>query len=154
MIGEDWMLISAGDSDSSNTMTASWGGFGSLWGRYVAFIFVRPTRYTHEFIDNNENFTLSFFGGEYKPQMTVIGSKSGRDTDKITEAGLTPKTFEGEPAFEEAKIVVLCRKLYKQGMALANLVEDEIIKEYYSDSDGVHDLYIGEIMSIYKKEDV
>ena len=69
MLSEDWALLTAGKSDCFNTMTVSWGGVGELWNKDVAFLFVRPQRYTFQFIENNDYFTLSFFGGEYKKEL-------------------------------------------------------------------------------------
>lgn len=95
LIGKDWMLITAGTPESFNTMTASWGGLGVLWERKVAFCFIRPTRYTREFVERSQNFTLSFFEETHRKALGFIGSHSGRDTDKIKETGLTPVKEEG-----------------------------------------------------------
>ena len=90
MLSEDWALLTAGKDDRFNTMTVSWGGVGELWNKDVAFLFVRPQRYTYQFIENNDYFTLSFFGGEYKKELGICGSKSGRDIDKTEATGFTP----------------------------------------------------------------
>lgn len=89
-ISREWMLVTAGTPDSCNTMTASWGGTGFLWGKPVAFVFVRPERYTHEFIEKNDRLTLSFLGDAHRDVHKICGSKSGRDMDKIAAAGLSP----------------------------------------------------------------
>ena len=91
-IGDQWMLITAGDKEDCNTMTASWGGLGILWGSPIAIAYIRPQRYTKEFVDREEYFTLSFFGPEYRPQLALCGSKSGRDVDKVAECGFTVAT--------------------------------------------------------------
>ena len=106
-----WALLTAGDNDSFNTMTISWGGLGTLWNKPVATTYVRTSRYTHEFLDNNDYFTVSFFPEEYKKQLGVLGSKSGRDMDKIHDSGLTPKSVDGSVTFEEAEVTLLCKKL-------------------------------------------
>ena len=83
MIGDQWMLVTAGTAETCNTMTASWGGLGILWNKPVATAYIRPQRYTKQFMDENEYFTLSFFGEEYRQQLALCGSKSGRDVDKV-----------------------------------------------------------------------
>ena len=94
-IGSEWMLITAGGESGCNTMTASWGGLGVLWGKNVATCYIRPQRYTKKFVDANDTFTLSFYGPEYKQALSICGSKSGRDCDKVKEAGLTPYFTDG-----------------------------------------------------------
>ncbi|MFZ2028154.1 MAG: flavin reductase family protein, partial [Lactococcus raffinolactis] len=93
-IGKEWLLITAGTADNCNTMTASWGGFGFLWNRNVATVYIRPQRYTKTFVDGTDTFTLSFFNGDFRKVMTYLGQTSGRDADKIVKAGLTPHNFE------------------------------------------------------------
>ena len=78
-IGKEWMLVTAGTPDKFNTMTASWGGVGYLWNKAVAFVFIRPERYTHEFVENNERLTLAFLGNENREILNFCGTKSGRD---------------------------------------------------------------------------
>jgi len=149
LIGEDWMLITSGNKDSFNTMTASWGGMGILWNRPVSYIFVRPTRYTYEFIEKNNGYTLSFFSERYRKALTLCGSTSGRDTDKIAEAGLTPQETEsGEISFKEARLVLECRKLYFQDIDPAHFIDSSIEKMYDND---YHRMYIGEITGIRKR---
>jgi len=123
LIGHDWMLVTAANPGEGlrggadyNTMTASWGGLGILWGKPVAYVFVRPQRHTFGFIEANERLTLSFFGEEYRDALNFCGTKSGRDYDKAAECGLTPVSESGEDGravwFEEAKLVLVTRKLY------------------------------------------
>ena len=114
LIGKEWMLITAGNMENYNTMTASWGNIGFLWGKPVATIYVRPQRYTLEYIEREECFTLSFFPEQYRKALNICGTKSGRDTDKVKEAGLTPYSpSDGIVSFKEARLVMKCRKLYK-----------------------------------------
>ena len=89
-IGKEWMLVTAGTKEKFNTMTASWGGIGWLWNKPVAFVFIRPERYTYEFVEKNDYLTLSFLGEENKKIHAVCGSKSGRNIDKVKETGLKP----------------------------------------------------------------
>lgn len=149
LIGSDWMLITAGEKDSFNTMTASWGGMGVLWNKPVSYIFVRPTRYTYEFLEKNKSFSLSFFDETHRKALSVCGTKSGRDTDKVKEAGLTPVVSEnGIVHFDEAKLVLECSKIYYQDIDSSNFL-DPVIEGFYNKD--YHRMYIGEITNIIKK---
>lgn len=141
-----WALLTAGNQDSFNTMTISWGGLGTLWMKPVANVYVRASRYTHEFLDNNEYFTVSFFPEEYKKTLGVLGSKSGREMDKIHESGLTPKTVGDSVTFEEAEVTLLCKKLCCQRIEKANM-DPEIVDLYYG-GEAEHDMYVGEVVEI------
>ncbi|WP_372806956.1 flavin reductase family protein [Pontiella sp.] len=144
LIGNEWMLITAGTPEHFNTMTASWGGMGELWFKPVCFCFVRPQRYTYEFLEKGDAFTLSFFEERHKPQLNFCGSRSGRETDKAGECGFTPLTAEnGSVYFEQARLVLECRKLYFQDMDPANFLDDSILKNYPNND--FHRMYIGEI---------
>ena len=92
LISDEWMLVTAGDEASCNTMTASWGHLGCLWGHNdpTAVIYLRPSRYTKEFVDEESYFSLCVMDKSFKKQMAYLGSVSGRDEDKIGKAGLTP----------------------------------------------------------------
>ena len=117
LIGKEWMLVTAGTEDKFNTMTASWGGVGILWNKPVAFLFIRPERYTHDFIEENDRLTLSFYGEEYRKALQLCGTKSGRDTDKVKECGFTPLKLEsGAMTFAESRMTLDCRKLFKTEM--------------------------------------
>lgn len=154
LIGKEWMLITAGDSTSYNTMTASWGGLGWLWNKPVAFIFVRPERYTHDFIEKNDRLSLSFFSEDYKPALQICGTKSGRDGDKVKEAGLSPKSLEsGVMTFDEARMVLDCKKLFKTEMTEAAFMDKELYARWYHDQPGggLHTIYVAEIENVYAK---
>ena len=141
-----WALVTAGTPDSFNTMTISWGGMGTIWNKPVATVYIRPTRYTHEFIDANEYFTISFYPEEYKKVLGILGSKSGREMDKMHDSGLTPKYLDKGITFEEAKYTLVCRKLFKQQLAVENIPE-EVVDTYYK-KDAPHDMYIAEVLEI------
>ena len=141
-----WALLTAGDSDNFNAMTISWGGLGTIWGRPVATVYVRTSRYTHDFMDANEFFTVSFYPEECKRILGVLGSKSGRDMDKMKESGLTPVQAGESRSFKEAEITLVCRKLYKQQLNVANMPEN-VAKAMY-EGQAPHDMYIGEIVEI------
>ena len=147
LIGDRWMLITAGTADRCNTMTASWGGLGVIWGAPAATCYIRPQRYTKEFVDREEYFTLAFFGEEYRPALSLCGSKSGRDVDKVKECGFTVKSAAcGAPYFEEAGVVLVCRKRFAQDMDPENMPR-EIKDKWYPQRD-YHTLYIGEIVEV------
>ena len=141
-----WALLTAGNKDSFNTMTISWGGAGTLWSKPVVTTYVRTSRLTHDFMDREDYFTISFFPEEYKKTLAVLGSKSGRDMDKMKDSGLTPKTVNNSMTFEEAEVTLVCRKLFKQRLEPANII-DPAAKAFY-DGDAEHDMYIGEVVEI------
>ena len=141
-----WALLTAGSMESFNTMTVSWGGLGTIWGKPVATVYVRTSRYTHEFMDGGEYFTVSFYPEEFRKTLGILGSKSGRDMDKMHESGLTPKAVGETVTFEEAEVTLLCRKLFKQPLELANMSE-ELVSRWYG-KDAPHDMYIGEVLEI------
>lgn len=153
LIGKDWMLITAGNSSDFNTMTASWGGLGWLWNRPVAFVFVRPERYTYDFIERNEQMTLSFFYEQSRKALQICGTKSGRDCDKVKEAGLTPiETESGNVTFAEARMTLECRKLFKADMNEANFLDKSILEKWYGNHPGgsLHTVYVVEIEKVYE----
>lgn len=147
LIGKDWMLITAKKDDKVNTMTASWGGLGVMWGKDVAYIVVRPQRYTKEFIDNSDTFSLTFFDDEYKKTLGYLGKVSGRDEDKISNSNLTLNTCENTPYFEEGKVVLVCKKLYGQYLDPKCFLEDGIDERWYPEKD-YHMLYMAEIKNV------
>lgn len=149
LISKDWMLITSGDEQRFNTMTASWGGLGVLWHKNVATVYIRPQRYTYEFVEKNDLLTLSFFGEEYRSALTLCGSKSGRDCDKAKEAGLTPLFVDGTTAFEEANLVLVCKKLYFDDLEPKQFLDSEIEKNYAAKD--YHRMYILEIVKAYQK---
>ena len=151
LIGDQWMLISAGTPERLNTMTASWGGLGVLWKRNVATVYIRPQRYTLEFVEKEDYFTLSFFGEAYRKQLALCGSKSGRDIDKIKECGFTVAAGAGNaPYFEEAELVLVCRKLYCQDIDPDCFLDKNLDGEIYPEKD-YHRMFIGEIVEAWKK---
>ena len=150
-IADQWMLITAGTADRCNTMTASWGGLGVIWGSPAATCYIRPQRYTKEFVDREDYFTLAFFGEESRKALQLCGSKSGRDIDKVKECGFTVKTAAcGAPYFEEAELVLVCRKRFAQPMDPA-CIPQEIKTKWYPQED-YHTLYIGEIIEVLAKD--
>ncbi len=149
LIGKEWMLITAGNADKMNTMTASWGGLGVLWNKPVAFAFVRPTRYTYDFLEQEDHFTLSFYGEEYREALTLCGRVSGRDGNKIAKAGLTPCSDEAAPYFSEARLVLFCRKIAAQDLDPKGFIDPAIAGHYDND---YHRVYVGEIVKVYQQK--
>ena len=150
-IGKEWLLITAGDKENHNTMTASWGGVGIMWGKNVATVYIRPQRYTKQFVDANDRLTLSFFSEAYRKALNICGSKSGRDCDKETEAGLTPYAVDDTTAFEEADMILVCKKQYHQEMCPECFDVQENDEKWYPGKD-YHTMYIVEIEKILVKE--
>ncbi len=156
VISEEWMLITAGnEKDGYNTMTASWGHMGSLWasknGLPTAIIYIRPQRYTKEFVDREDYYTLSFFDKSYKKELGYLGSHSGRDEDKVKKVGLTPILNDKYTYFEEAKLVLVCRKLYRAPIKEEYFIDKDIINEMYPNKD-FHDVYVGEIVKALERD--
>ena len=153
LIGKQWMLVTAGSSERFNTMTASWGGLGWLWNKPVAFVFIRPERFTHGFIEASDCMTLSFYGEEYREALKICGTMSGRDTDKVAATGLTPVELEsGNMTFGEARLTLDCRKLFKTSMQEANFIDKELLEMWYGTHGGLHDVYVVEIENVYTNE--
>lgn len=151
LISKDWMLITAEKDGKVNTMTASWGGLGSIWEKHVAFIFIRPQRYTKQFVDYSDSLSLTFFDRSFRKTLVYLGTKSGRDEDKIKNSNLTLLHNNEIPYFEEAKIAIFCKKLYAQELKPECFIEQEFNQKYYPDAD-YHTLYIAEITKILVKE--
>ena len=144
LTGTDWFLLTAGTLESFNMLTAGWGGFGVLWDRNVCYTFVRQTRYTYEFIEKNDLFTMSFFPEDYKKALAFCGANSGRDVNKVEKTGLTPVALDsGAVYFEEARMVIECRKIYHQDIDPNNFHISDI-HDFYGLND-FHRMYVGEI---------
>lgn len=157
LIAGEWMLITAGDEVSGyNTMTASWGHLGSIWGHNgglpTAVVYIRPQRYTKSFVDREELYTLTFFPREYRRALGYLGTKSGRDEDKVANAGLTPVFFDGFTTFREASLTLVCRKLYRAPIVEEGFLDKEVMEECYPQRD-FHDLYIGQIVKVLVPEE-
>ncbi|OOM69588.1 flavin reductase [Clostridium sp. BL-8] len=151
LISNEWLLITAGNESKFNTMTASWGSLGVFWGKNSATIYVRQSRYTKEFIDLNDTFSLSFFSEDYKKALGICGSLSGRDVNKVEKANLTPVFDEISPYFKEAKMTMICKKMYHTDIELANFDEPKFNETMYPDKD-YHTIYIAEILKVLVKE--
>ncbi len=150
MIGKEWMLVTAEKEGVVNTMTASWGGVGVLWGRDVVYVFIRPQRYTKEFIDSADTFSLSILPREYQKTLSYLGTVSGRDEDKISKAGLQV-AHEGEtPYFAEADLVLVCKKLYRQVLEPGAFLDQSLVGANYANQD-YHTMYVAQIEDVLVK---
>lgn len=148
LIARDWMLVTAGPPEAFNTMTASWGGVGHIWDRDICWCVIRPVRYTFQFMERNDTFTLSFFPEQYRGALELLGSRSGRDGDKVAASGLTPVAgpVPGTTTFAQARLVIACRKLYYQDITPDHFVLPEL-ERFYPQKD-YHRMYFGEILVI------
>ena len=151
LIGKEWLLISATDGNKCNTMTASWGGLGVIWNKNVATVYIRPQRYTKHFVDSSEIFTLSFFDESYKKALTYLGRVSGKDEDKIKNVDFHVINKDQSVYFEEAKMVLVCKKLYHAPIVREGFEHEETVNKNYHDRD-FHEMYIGEIVEVLVKE--
>lgn len=149
LIGLDWMLIAAGDVKNYNMMTASWGGLGMLWHKPVCFIFVRPSRYTFDFLEEKELFSLNFFTDNYRSILNFCGSNSGRDVNKMKAVTLTPVEKNDFVFFDESRLVLLCNTLYFHDINPDHLLP-LLTAKVYKNGD-FHRLYIGEILTCLQK---
>ena len=152
MIDDEWMLITAGNKEKHNMMTASWGFMGIMWHKPCVMAAVRPQRYTMQFIEKEDYYTVSFYG-ENKKIHGVCGKLSGRDIDKTKECGLTPIVDKetGAVYFEEARLVLICKKHQSQALEETGFCGDEIINKVYPTKD-YHNMIIGEIVTALVKE--
>lgn len=144
-IADEWMLISAGNENGYNMMTASWGFMGEMWGADTAMCVVRPQRYTMPFIDKNDYFTLSFYG-DRKDIHKVCGSMSGRDVNKTELTGLTPVFADGTVYFEQARLVIVCKKQYVAPLEEKYFTDKQIIEKWYNGD--YHNMVFGKIEKV------
>lgn len=146
-----WMLVTASKPDGTvNTLTASWGGFGVMWNKEVAFVVIRPQRYTREFIESSESFSLTFFDNSHKKALSHLGNTSGRDEDKIAAAGLTVVWDNNIPYFKDAETAIFVKKLFVQRIQDDAFLDKSIVEKWYPEKD-FHFLYIAEVTNILTK---
>jgi flavin reductase (DIM6/NTAB) family NADH-FMN oxidoreductase RutF len=145
-LADDWGLLTAGGIDDYNTMTIAWGETGTMWWEPVVSVYVVPSRHTYGYLQDNDYFVVSLFPREYKRDLKILGTKSGRDGDKVALTKLTPKPIEHGVTFEEASLTVVCRKLFQQPLSTAEL-PGEVMEKYYRTM-GVHDRFMGEIVDV------
>lgn len=148
-VADDWALVTAGTKDSYNTMTIGWGSAGTLWSTPVISVFVHPRRYTHRFLERESHFCVQTFDDKYHRDLAILGSKSGRDQDKVALTSLTPVAYEHTMGFTEARVTLVCRKVYTHHMDLA-AVPDEVRKHFSGRGDlyarEAHTVFVGEVV--------
>ena len=152
-LDKNYALLTAGSKDDFNTMTISWGGFGTIWNKPVVTVYVKSIRYTYKFMEDNDFFTVSFYDDKYKKDLLTLGTKSGRDSDKISLTSLNPLYLDNSVSFEEANVTLVCKKIYYQDLNLELIKENlsnDIYNRFYGE-DPVHRMYIGEVVDIIKK---
>lgn len=150
LIGKEWMLIICKHNDKINTMTASWGAVGIMWGKPTVTIYIRKSRYTKEFVDNEDRFSLCVLPEDKRDILNFCGSKSGRDYDKIKECNLHVEYSENIPFFSESRVVLICKKMFHQVLTKNSFENIEIYKKWYP-TDDLHEMYIAEIEKILIK---
>ncbi len=151
LIGKEWMLVAAEKDGRVNAMTAGWGGLGILWGKKVAFIFIRPQRFTKEFVDAADTLSLTFFGPEYREMLGYMGRVSGRQEDKIQHEGLTVLHQGETPYFDEARLALIGRKIYVQDMKPECILDPKDDAQWYEEKD-YHTMYVVELEKVLEAE--
>ena len=153
ILGQEWMLLTSGSFEDKefNTMTVAWGGLGTMWHKPLIMVVVRPTRHTYDFMEKCDSFTVTAFPTDLKEKLTYLGSHSGRDSDKISEAGLTPEACStvASPGFKEADLLLECKKTYFDDFKPDNFLADYIAPQY---NDDYHRMYFGEIVAVSATE--
>lgn len=162
MFRKQWAVVAAGTGEKYNACTVSWGSLGTIWTKpghtgSIVTVYLYPTRYTNEILQESDSFTVSFFPPEYRKALAILGTQSGRDGDKIEASGLTPVSLDCGVAFREAELTFVCRKIYQHQMSKEDIASD--IQEYYAndpkaypvDENGdwhPHWMFIGEITEV------
>ena len=150
-VGKEWFLITAEADGVRNAMTASWGFLGNLWNKNAAVCFVRPQRFTHDLTEKADRVSLCFFGDGYRHELgKIFGRMSGRDLDKAEAAGFHYTYLDSVPAFEEANLVLVCRKMYSDKIKPDCFIDKDIDAKCYPDKDH-HTVYICEVEKAYLK---
>ena len=151
VFGRQPQLLTAGDKTGLNTMTIGWCQLGRLWNLPVCTVYVRPERYTYQFMESHDYFTVSILPEEAKNVTALWCGKSGRDVDKVKESGFTVAGAAcGAPYFEEAGLVLVCKKAYWQDMDPTHFLDGELDGKWYPERD-YHRIFIGEIVEVLKK---
>ena len=151
LIGSDWMLLTVRDKANgrTNAMTASWGAMGVLWNKNVCICFVRPQRHTHKLLENESEFSIAFFDEAHRASLRLCGRESGRDTDKLDKCGLSTSEIDGVSVINEAKLVLVCKKLYEDELKKDAFVDKALLSNYANDD--YHTFYVCEIKEAYRK---
>lgn len=144
---KEWAALTVSAKDTINSMTVSWGGFGTIWNKPTATVYVRESRYTKELLDHSSRFSISFFDEKYRHMLQYLGAASGRDEDKIKNSGLHVINHLGTPYFDEANFSIICRKMAAIPVPEYTFMDPTIKSTFYEDDD-YHTIYLGEIMTM------
>ena len=157
LFNQQWALLTAGTMSDYNAMTISWGQLGSLWGgpgkaKNIATVFVKPVRHTFSFMERHDIFTICWFPREFHKDLGILGSKSGRDGDKLALTRLTPVAAGAGVGYEQASMTMICKKIYSEQLKKER-IPAEAVAAFYSGSDGVepHHMYIGEVIDVEQR---
>jgi flavin reductase (DIM6/NTAB) family NADH-FMN oxidoreductase RutF len=147
---QTWLLLTSGDFSRAefNSMVVAWGGLGIMWKKPMALVVVRPTRHTFKFINSYDTFSLCVFPEEYRSALNLLGTESGRDGDKVKASGLTPiaSTFIAAPSYQEAELVLECRKMYWDDLDPKHFLNPEIEHNYAMKD--YHRMIMGEVVKV------
>lgn len=143
---KQWALVTAGTPEDFNTMTISWGSLGTFWRKPMATVYVKPVRYTYDYLNREEYFTISFFPESCRQDLAYLGSHSGRDEDKVAKTGLTPVFLEHGVTFKEAEATLVCKKYFIQDLTPENIPQDEV--DVFYTSEEPHRIFMGEVLEI------
>ena len=146
LFDKKWALLTAGTIDKHNSMTISWGEMGTLWSKPVVTVYVKPCRYTHNFMEENEYFVVSFFKEEHRKSLSIMGSQSGRDINKDEASKLTPIKYKDLTIYKEAEMTIICKKVYQNDLDLSNI--PEFAKNTYYEKEAPHTMYVGVVEEI------
>lgn len=154
MFNDRWALATAGSPEHYNTMTIGWGTLGTIWGpphkgKPIVTIFVSPARYTHEYLEENDYFTVSFFPEEYRKDLALLGSRSGRDGDKVALTGLTPVPVEHGVDFAQSELTFVCRKLYAHQFEKEQVPRE--VADWIYTRVPPHTMFIGEVVDVIER---
>lgn len=142
------VLVTVGNKDKFNTMTIGWGTLGTLWSKPICNVYVKKNRYTHDFMDSNDYFTVSFFSEDYRTDMAILGTKSGRDLDKVSLSSLSPIKGDNYVYFKEAKYTLVLKKIYSHDFDIDRIPLE--CKEHYYKDEPPHTMYVGEVIEVIK----
>lgn len=155
-IDQEWAVLAVGRKEKFNAMTISWGGLGTIWNKPVATVYVKPNRYTYKFMEENEYFTISFYNEKYREDLKILGSKSGKNVDKVALTKFTPEFLKNTTSFKEAKLTIICKKIYFQDLDINNISTDSIpqneVDRFYK-REPIHRMYIGEVIDIIDRRE-
>ncbi|MEG1448291.1 MAG: flavin reductase family protein [Oscillospiraceae bacterium] len=149
MFSQELALLTVKNGDKINTMTIGWGSIGYIWKKDVLEIYVRPSRYTYELLENADCYSVSFFDISYKDKLLFCGKNSGRDVDKFTACNFDVENYNNVPYIAQARLVAICKKLYTANLDTNNFEEEYkyLASDFYKDGD-IHKIFIGEITSL------